>query len=147
MTRVKARAEKMFGYTRDELVGAEIEQLAPCSFARHHEHRDAYLGRPSKRPMGGGLELHGRRKDDSGRRQLPAPVALSRYAAAPCRGDLSQSSMPAPRSSFKRPGGHMGVRGPSERAIDNHIHAPRGFADALAQRPLARATPDDILAY
>ena len=58
------RAEEMFGYTRDELLGARIEILLPENRrAAHAQERDAYFAKPHVRPMGIGMELSGRRRD------------------------------------------------------------------------------------
>jgi signal transduction histidine kinase/ActR/RegA family two-component response regulator len=56
------RAEEMFNYTREELVGATIEMLLPESKRGGHErHREQYFGQPRVRPMGIGMELSGRK--------------------------------------------------------------------------------------
>src|ERR1700722_981808 len=50
---INRRAEEMFGYTREELVGSRIEILLPESKRATHSHdRDDYFGRPRNRPMG-----------------------------------------------------------------------------------------------
>jgi PAS domain S-box-containing protein len=72
---VNYRVEEMFGYTREELVGARIELLLPESKrAAHGRDRDEYFSRPRARPMGIGMDLAGRRKDGS---QVPVEVSLS----------------------------------------------------------------------
>ncbi|MBZ5623603.1 MAG: PAS domain S-box protein [Acidobacteriia bacterium] len=72
---VNRRAEEMFGYTREELLGARIEILLPESRrARHSQERDDYFRRPRIRPMGIGMDLAGRRKDGS---EFPLEVSLS----------------------------------------------------------------------
>src|SRR5579871_587027 len=69
------RAEEMFGYTREELLGAGIEILLPESRrSSHRQEREAYFHRPRVRPMGIGLDLSGRRKDGS---EFPVEVSLS----------------------------------------------------------------------
>ena len=69
------RAEEIFGYTREELVGARIEMLLPDSKrAAHTRDRDEYFARPRARPMGIGMDLAGRRKDGS---EVPVEVSLS----------------------------------------------------------------------
>ena len=72
---VNARTVEMFGYTRQELLGAPIETLLPETVrAKHVEYRAAYFRSPHVRPMGIGLELAGRRKDGS---EFPVEVSLS----------------------------------------------------------------------
>ncbi len=69
------RTEEMFGYERQELIGARIELLLPESKrAAHTRHRDEYFHHPRTRPMGTGLELAGRRKDGT---EFPVEVSLS----------------------------------------------------------------------
>ncbi len=66
IVRVNARAEAMFGYHREELLGQAIEVLLPERFTqRHTEHRAGYVAEPHPRAMGTGLELYSRRKDGS----------------------------------------------------------------------------------
>lgn len=70
------QACEMFGYAADELIGQPIEQLVPDSVAdRHRAHRDAFITRPSHRPMGEGLELHGQRSDGE---LFPVGISLSK---------------------------------------------------------------------
>jgi PAS domain S-box-containing protein len=72
---VNAQTEKLFGYTRTELLGKPIETLLPERFRqRHLAHRDGYIDDPNTRPMGVGLDLAGRRKDAS---EFPVDISLS----------------------------------------------------------------------
>jgi PAS domain S-box-containing protein len=67
--------QKLFGYQRDELLGQTVDILVPDYLrARHPEHRARYWSHPVTRPMGSGLELHGRHKDGS---SLPVEISLS----------------------------------------------------------------------
>jgi PAS domain S-box-containing protein len=67
--------ERMFGYSRAELLGLSVDQLVPASMrGGHAQHRDAYAKRPNTRPMGTGLELQGQRKDGS---LFPVEISLS----------------------------------------------------------------------
>jgi two-component system, sensor histidine kinase len=61
-----ARAEEMFGYDHEELVGQQVEMLLPEGFrARHRELRTGFNEAPRARPMMSGLDLSGLRKDGS----------------------------------------------------------------------------------
>ena len=69
------RAEEMFDYTREELLGASIEMLLPESIRGDHErHREQYFGQPRVRPMGIGMELSGRKRCGI---EFPVEVSLS----------------------------------------------------------------------
>ena len=68
-------AEKMFGYSREELIGQKIEALVPAAMKHAHiGHRTVYTAHPQVRPMGTGLELKGQRKDGS---LFPVEISLS----------------------------------------------------------------------
>jgi PAS domain S-box-containing protein len=65
----------LFGYSRDELIGAPLEMLLPEDLRDVHvTHRDAYARQPHARPMGLGMDLLGRRKDGS---LFPVEISLS----------------------------------------------------------------------
>ncbi|MGO9372126.1 MAG: PAS domain S-box protein [Syntrophobacteraceae bacterium] len=64
--RVNKQTERLFGYSRSELLDTPLEILLPERFREiHKEHRRKYLAEPHVRPMGRELELYGRRKDSS----------------------------------------------------------------------------------
>jgi len=70
-----SQTEVMFGYTREELLGGTVELLIPERFRQAHiNHRSGYVDDPRTRPMGTGLNLAGRRKDDS---EFPVEISLS----------------------------------------------------------------------
>jgi protein-histidine pros-kinase len=72
---VNGQAEKMFGYGRNELQGQPIEVLLPVRLrTKHNLHRRGFKAKPSLRPMGVGLNLVARRKDDS---EFPVEISLS----------------------------------------------------------------------
>ena len=61
---VNGQAEKLFGYRREELLGAPVEILVPEPFrALHPTYRTGYFKEPRVRAMGEGRELLGVRKD------------------------------------------------------------------------------------
>ncbi len=61
---VNRQAERLFGYTREELVGERVERLVLERFrAGHLALREGFMARAEARPMGAGRELYGRRKD------------------------------------------------------------------------------------
>ena len=68
-------AERMFGYSRGELLGLNVENLVPAAMrSGHAQHRASYASHPNTRPMGTGLELQGQRKDGS---LFPVEISLS----------------------------------------------------------------------
>ena len=78
------KTEEMFGYSRQELLGATIEILLPESRRHPHGHeRERYFKSPQVRPMGMGMDLAGRRKDGT---EFPVEIALSHVETAegPC---------------------------------------------------------------
>ena len=72
---VNGRTAQMFGYGREELIGAPLEILVPARLReRHVHHRRAFFAEPRVRPMGRGLDLAGCRKDGS---EFPVEISLS----------------------------------------------------------------------
>ena len=72
---VNAETERMFGYSRNELIGQQIDALVPDRVRpQHGQHVAGYTGAPRLRPMGIGMELTGRRKDGT---EIPVEISLS----------------------------------------------------------------------
>jgi len=75
IARVNAQTERLFGYTREELLGQPVELLLPERFRWGHvHHRASYLAAPHPRPMGTDLDLYARHKDGS---EVPVEISLS----------------------------------------------------------------------
>jgi len=70
-------ALEQFGYPREELLGATVEQLLPAQLRhKHTAHRERYAAHPQSRPMGIGLDLFAIRKDGT---EFPVEISLSHY--------------------------------------------------------------------
>ncbi len=75
---INLMTEKLFGYSRDELIGRPVEILVPERFrAAHPGHWQAFFNAPRARPMGAGRDLFGRRKDGS---EFPVEIGLNPIA-------------------------------------------------------------------
>jgi PAS domain S-box-containing protein len=72
---VNAQAERVFGYSRAELLGQPVEILVPNRLRhRHPALRTSYLNDPRSRPMGAGRDLYGLRNDGS---EFPVEIGLN----------------------------------------------------------------------
>jgi PAS domain S-box-containing protein len=70
---VNTQLLKLFGYTREELLGQKREMLVPeCFLGEHPAHRAGFFADPQARSTG--LELHALRKD---RTEFPIEISLS----------------------------------------------------------------------
>ena len=72
---VNREVERLFGYSREELLGQAIEILVPeQSRDQHPGFRAAYFDKPTTRAMGAGRELYGLRKNGT---QVPVEIGLN----------------------------------------------------------------------
>jgi PAS domain S-box-containing protein len=86
---VNVQTERVFGYSRDKLIGAEVEILIPQRLHQvHSAHRHRFTAAPKVRPMGLGLELFGRRSDGT---EFPIEISLSPLKTA--SGTLASASI------------------------------------------------------
>jgi PAS domain S-box-containing protein len=78
ITMLNPQLERLFGYSRAELLGQTVELLVPERFRDTHvTHREDFRRQPQMRAMGAGLELFGKRKDGS---EFPIDIQLSPVA-------------------------------------------------------------------
>ncbi len=72
---VNREIERLFNYSREELVGQSVEVLVPAhTRGRHPALRASFQADPQSRPMGAGRDLFGRRKDGS---EIPVEIGLN----------------------------------------------------------------------
>lgn len=68
------KADRMFGYRREELIGRSLNILIPDSYAKkHHKYVEDYFGTHKTRKMAVGRCLYGKRKN---KEEFPAEVGL-----------------------------------------------------------------------
>ena len=76
---VNREVERLFGYSRDELIGKSVELLVPEAVqVAHAAHREHYARDPELRQMVAGRALVGRRKDGS---LIPVEIGLNSMQA------------------------------------------------------------------
>jgi PAS domain S-box-containing protein len=72
---VNKQAERLFGYTKEEIVGHPLNILLPDKFhSDHPKHVTKYFETPKIRPMGMDMELSARHKNG---RDFPVEISLS----------------------------------------------------------------------
>ena len=72
---VNREVERLFGYSREELLGKAVDILLPAQVrAGHLEHRAGFMTNPRARSMGAGRDLYGLRKDGT---EVPLEIGLT----------------------------------------------------------------------
>lgn len=72
---INQQTERLFGYTKEELLGKKVELLIPGDLReRHSRHRANYSDQPRVRMMGAGIELMALKKDGG---LFPVAISLS----------------------------------------------------------------------
>lgn len=78
-----AQMEELFGYSKSELIGAQVEMLMPSAHRKRHVgFRERYVEAPQARTMASNLELQGVRRSGQ---QFPVEISLS---PVPVAGDI-----------------------------------------------------------
>ena len=72
---VNAQTERLFGFSRKDLIDQSIEMLVPERFrSKHPSYRGSFFGDPRSRSMGAGRDLFGQRADGS---EVPVEIGLN----------------------------------------------------------------------
>jgi len=72
---VNSQTERLFGYSRKELIGQPVDLLTPDRYQQAHSgQHGVFLADPKTRGMKNGLELYGLRKDGT---EFPVEISLS----------------------------------------------------------------------
>jgi PAS domain S-box-containing protein len=121
ITLANAQTEKLFGYSRAELIGRSVEILLPeRARGAHVMARARYAGEPRLRAMGSGLELAGRRRDGT---EFPVEIGLSPLGSG--RGSLVAAAI---RDITERKRAEHAAKVAHERLVS----ALESFQDAFA---------------
>ena len=106
---VNAQAERVFGYSRTELLGQPIKVLVPERFCGDHPRlRETFVAEPRPRPMGAGRDLFARKKDGS---EFPVEIGLN-----PIETDEGLMVLAAVVDITERKAAERALRGSEHRA-------------------------------
>jgi PAS domain S-box-containing protein len=115
---VNAQTEKLFGYTREDILNKHVEILVPSRFRDVHPfHRKQYGKNSRVRPMGADLELYALRKDET---EFPVEISLS-----PMETDEDSLIIAAIRDITERKRAEEKFRGLLEAAPDAMVVVDR----------------------
>ncbi len=116
-----AQAERMFGYSREALVGKPVHLLVPGGArAAHPAHVASFHAAPRLRPMASGLDLHAVRADGS---EFPVEISL-----APIMHDGGRLAVAVVRDVTER----RQIERAARRANANMVSAVDAIQDAIA---------------
>ena len=77
---VNAKAQELFGYQEEELLGYPVEMLVPDRFRNvHTKYRQSFLAQPTSRSMGAGRDLFGVHKNGH---KIPIEIGLTPYESS-----------------------------------------------------------------
>lgn len=119
ITFANAQTDRLFGYSREELIGSQVEKILPERFrAQHVGNREGFFAEPVLRPMGGGgLELWALRRDGT---EFPCDISLS-----PLRIEETQYVSAAIRDMTERHNYEQRLRHQQEELLDKQQQLER----------------------
>lgn len=129
ITVVNERMSAMSGYSREDLVGRNVDMLVPRDHRPHHAQRRAtFVQAHVARPMGPGMNLSLERADGT---ELPVEISLS-----PLAGDRSRGVIAVVRDVTERMRAEAALRTTSEllSLADERERIARDLHDTVLQR-------------